>query len=143
MKRGMAVMMVLLATGCASAYRSTDTSLTGGYSEIRLAPDAWRVVFEGNGFTERAVAEKFLMRRAAELSLEQGKRWFVLERHDQWMRKQFTKSNVITSPVNEAVVVALDENDGHAFDAVKIIAETDVDAGGRLSKAAKKTLASL
>ncbi|HKR66874.1 MAG TPA: hypothetical protein VJZ00_24315 [Thermoanaerobaculia bacterium] len=143
MKRAMAVMMVLFASGCASTYVSTDTSLSGGYSEIRLAPDAWRVVFEGNGFTERAVAEKFLLRRAAELSLEQGKRWFVLERHDQWMRQKFTESGVITSPVNEAVVVALDANDGHAFDAAKIIAETDQDAGGRLSEAAKKTLASL
>ncbi len=139
-----AVLFALLATSCATSYQSSDESLTGGFSEIRLAPTMWRVRVEGNSFTSRTEAEGFLLRRAAELTLEQGKRYFVLDQHRAWINAVRTsQTSVITAPVNESVVTALDTAERDAFDALKIVAETDRVAGRKLSAAAKKTLESL
>jgi hypothetical protein len=148
MKRQIAVaaaFAALFAVGCATQYVSYDDSWTNsGYSEVRLSPSSWRVLVEGNGFAGRAEVEQFLMRRAAELTLEQGKRYFVLDDHDAWSRRRVTESgNLIVRPINGAIVTALAADDGNAFDAVEIVAETDEIADGRLSKAARKTLEAL
>jgi hypothetical protein len=147
MKRFIAVAVsaaALFAFGCATAYESADESLRGGYSESRLAPDTWRVLVEGNGFTTRSEAEQMLFRRAAELTLEQGKRYFVLSQHEAWMRKHISSNgNIIASPRNASIVIVVDEKERDAFDAVKIVEETNEVAEGRLSSAAKKTLAAL
>jgi hypothetical protein len=151
MKRLAAVSIVfaaVLMTGCATGYVSSDESVTGGFSEIRLAPDTWRVLVEGNGITSRGRAEKILMRRAAELTLEQGKRYFVLESHEAWIARRVSRNEdgsirVNTAPRNEAVVTAVDAEERNAFDAIKIVAETDEIAEGKLSRAARQTLAEI
>lgn len=48
----------------------------GGYSEERLSENQYRVVFVGNAHTEPEQVERFLLRRAAELTLEHGYDWF-------------------------------------------------------------------
>lgn len=48
----------------------------GGYSEERLGPDRWRVRFSGNTATSRERVERYLLYRAAELTLQQGADWF-------------------------------------------------------------------
>src|SRR5215212_1966687 len=114
-----AVAAVLSAFGCATGYESSDTSISGGFSEIKLTPDSWRVLVEGNGFTSRGEAEQILMRRCAELALEQGKRYFVLSGRDAWMAARRTSpKHVVTSPVDIAVVTAVSEKERDAFDAV-------------------------
>ncbi len=45
---------------------------TGGFSEIRVEDDRWRVNFAGNSLTSRERVETYLLYRAAELTLEQG-----------------------------------------------------------------------
>lgn len=147
MKKILAVTVMsfaLLAAGCATAYRSSDESLTGGFSEIRLTPDSWRVLVEGNAFTSRGEAEQILLRRSAELTLERGKRYFVLSGHDAWLNATRTsRRHVVTSPVNVAVVTALDAYATDAFDAIAIVAETNEIAENRLSASARATLEAL
>ena len=130
----------LLALGCVTGHQSSDLGVTGGYSETRLAPDTWRVLVEGNGFSTRSEIEQFLMRRCAELTLEQGKRYFTLSDHDAWTDTRPTESGFVTSAANEAVVTALDAKDHSSFDAVEIIKTTDAAADGELSAKAKQTL---
>jgi hypothetical protein len=147
MKRFIAVAVsaaALLAFGCATGYQSADDSITGGLTETRLTPTTWRVLVQGNGFTSRGEAEQILMRRAAELTLEQGKRYFVLSQHEAWTRQRLSSSgHIISAPMNASVVIAVDQNERDAFDAVKIVQETDEVAEGRLSAKAKKTLSEL
>ena len=144
MKRLIAVAISFLTLGCATQYRSLDSSLTGGFTETRLAPDQWRVLVQANGFTTRHEAEQLLMRRAAELTLEQGKRYFELDAHDAWIRARRSRNGEVhTSPMDAAVVTAIDEKTNRAFDAVRIVEETNEVAGGKLSKAAKRTLLAL
>lgn len=130
----------ILAAGCATQYRSSDESITGGFSETQLAPDTWRVLVEGNGFTTRGEAEQFLMRRCAELALEQGKRYFVLGDHDAWMNVRRSRDGISTRPINRAEVTVVSEKDRDTFDAVDIIERTNAAAGGRLSSRARQTL---
>jgi len=139
----MVFVICILAAGCATQYRSIDQSLTGGFSETQLAPESWRVIVEGNGFTTRGEAEQFLMRRCAELTLEQGQRYFVLGGHDAWVNARRTRSGVTTWPVNQAVVIVTSEKERDAFDAVEIIKRTNEAAGGRLSAKARQTLDSM
>jgi hypothetical protein len=140
MRRFSAVFVIcILAAGCATQYRPSDESITGGFSETQLAPDTWRVLVEGNSFTSRRHAEQFLMRRCAELALEQGKRYFVLGDHDAWMNVRRTKSGVAAWPINRAEVTVVSERDRDTFDAVDIIERTNAAADGRLSSRARQT----
>jgi hypothetical protein len=49
---------------------------SGGYSEVRVEPDRWRVTFAGNSLTSRETVEAYLLFRAAELTAGQGYDWF-------------------------------------------------------------------
>jgi hypothetical protein len=49
---------------------------SGGYSDVRLEADRWRVTFQGNDLTSRQTVENYLLYRAAELTVSQGYDWF-------------------------------------------------------------------
>ena len=55
--------------------RAGDAS-AGGYSEVRLEQDRWRITFQGNSLTSRETVESYLLYRAAELTSAQGFDWF-------------------------------------------------------------------
>lgn len=67
----------LALAGCAgpTPYQSLVPQ-RGGYSEQRLSPDRFRVVFTGNAQTRPEQVEQFLLRRAAELTVQNGYDWF-------------------------------------------------------------------
>lgn len=65
----------LLLAGCATPtpYQPIGaTSAAGGYSNLRIAPNRYRVAFAGNSLTSRERVETYLLYRAAELTVEQG-----------------------------------------------------------------------
>ena len=138
------VSVALFAFGCSTAYVASDFSVSGGFSETRLSPDTWRVLVEGNGLTSRGEVEQYALRRCAELTLEQGKRYFILRDHDAWMSKRRSDDgSIVTSPRNEAVMTVVSEKAADTFDAVTIIEDTNEAARGRLSERAQTTLAEL
>ena len=55
---------------------------SGGYSELRLEPDRWRVNFQGNTLTSRETVEGYLLFRSAELTVQQGFDWFEIVDRD-------------------------------------------------------------
>jgi hypothetical protein len=76
--------MALVVAGCAgqpTPYQpmSSSSRIAGGYSETRLAADHFRVSFVGNSFTSRERVEASLLYRAAELTLQEGYQWFLIE----------------------------------------------------------------
>ena len=57
-------------------------AVSGGFSEVRLEADRFRVNFAGNSLTSRETVEGYLLYRAAELTVTQGYDWFsVVDRH--------------------------------------------------------------
>ena len=53
-------------------------SWTGGYKEIQLDTDVYKVSFMGNGYTSATRAADFTLLRSAELTLEKGYAYFVV-----------------------------------------------------------------
>jgi hypothetical protein len=56
--------------------KAVSGSTTGGFSELRLEADRYRVAFNGNSLTSRETVERYLLYRAAELTIQQGYDWF-------------------------------------------------------------------
>lgn len=50
-----------------------------GFSQTQIARDRWRVTFTGNPATSPETVDSYLLRRAAQLTLEQGGDYFVIE----------------------------------------------------------------
>ncbi|NBB15669.1 hypothetical protein GVN21_09915 [Caulobacter sp. SLTY] len=53
-------------------------SVSGGYTDQRITADRYRVSFNGNSLTSRDTVERYLLFRAAELTLAEGYDGFVL-----------------------------------------------------------------
>jgi len=69
-------------TACATAtpYQPNvpGQQVSGGFSETRLEQDRFRVTFAGNSLTSRDTVERYLLYRAAELTVAEGYDWFAL-----------------------------------------------------------------
>lgn len=70
------VLAALALAGCATSYKRTG--FTGGFSETRLQENAFIVSFRGNGYTSRDRSMDFALLRCAELTLENGFKFFVI-----------------------------------------------------------------
>ena len=53
-------------------------AVSGGFSDVRLETDRFRVTFAGNSLTSRETVERYLLYRAAELTVAQGADWFSM-----------------------------------------------------------------
>ncbi len=51
---------------------------SGGYSEVRIESNRFRVNFAGNSLTSRETVEGYLLFRSAELTLQNGDDWFSI-----------------------------------------------------------------
>lgn len=77
---GVSVALALSACETSTPYQPIGSGqVSGGYSDVRLANDRYRVTFSGNTFTSRDTVEGYLLYRAAELTLEKGFDWFTIE----------------------------------------------------------------
>lgn len=66
----------------------TDAQSTG-YADKQLAENRYRVSFRGNSATTREEVEDFLLRRAAEVTLGAGYKWFVFDQRDTKKRTRY------------------------------------------------------
>lgn len=74
---------VLAACATPTPYQPIGTpGAQGGYYSQRIEPDRFRVSFAGNSLTSRETVERYLLFRAAELTLEQGADWFEVAYRD-------------------------------------------------------------
>jgi hypothetical protein len=75
-----AVVALGALAGCETAtpYQPLKPGATesGGYSEVKIEQDRWKVTFQGNSMTSRNTVETYLLYRAAELTVNQGDDWF-------------------------------------------------------------------
>jgi len=68
----------LAACETATPYQQLNPGNTsaGGYRDAKLDATHWRVTFSGNSMTSRETVERYLLYRAAELTVNQGNDWF-------------------------------------------------------------------
>ncbi|MGA4579833.1 CC0125/CC1285 family lipoprotein [Limisphaera sp. VF-2] len=62
--------------GCATPYQRAN--LLGGYTDVALAPDTFRVSFAGNAYTSSRRAYEYALLRAAEVVAMNGFRYFCI-----------------------------------------------------------------
>ncbi|WP_269715182.1 CC0125/CC1285 family lipoprotein [Caulobacter sp. NIBR2454] len=76
----LAVAATVSACATATPYQPNVPGQTasGGFSEMRIEADRFRVNFAGNSLTSRDTVERYLLYRAAELTVAEGYDWFEL-----------------------------------------------------------------
>ncbi len=67
---------LFILAGCATSYHSSG--FAGGFSDTQFAPDAFRVVFRGNGYTSAERVQDFALLRASELTIQHGFTCFAI-----------------------------------------------------------------
>jgi len=80
----MALAAGLSACATATPYQPNvpGAAVSGGYSDYRLDTNRFRVTFAGNTLTSRETVERYLLYRAAELTIAEGHDWFMIAARD-------------------------------------------------------------
>jgi len=60
----------------------TGAVSSGGYTDLRISSDRFRITFQGNTITDRETVESYLLYRAAEVTREAGYDWFSMVERD-------------------------------------------------------------
>lgn len=134
---GVGLLATMLVTAACTTYHAAGP--TGGFSEIKLSDTSYQVHFRGNGYTSPTRVQQFMMRRTAELALENGFRYFTmdvpqnLDRRDFWA--QYAERGVVVRFATEPTA--------ETADAVAVIESTNALAGGMLSPKAAAQLRSI
>jgi hypothetical protein len=76
MKNLLFIILSLILVGCATGYHSSG--FTGGFNEMKLQDDIYKVGFSGNAYTGQERAKNFTLLRSAELTLENGYSYFII-----------------------------------------------------------------
>ena len=72
------VVLVSLASACATSYAPNSFWNDGGFTETEVQPGIFQVRFKGNEFTSEERASDFAMLRSAELCLERDMQYIVM-----------------------------------------------------------------
>ena len=74
------LLVALALGGCAltSATGYEPAGADGGYSELQLGPDLFRIAFQGNPYTSQEQVADMALLRAADLTLAHGASYFVV-----------------------------------------------------------------
>lgn len=137
MKNALPLFLLLTMTGCATGYQAK--SATGGFDQTKLAENLYQVRYSGNGYESQDRVAQFLLRRAAELALENGGRWFLLSGQQAASATTGSMGMVFNFPSGIATVrlLGLTTEERDAIDAVTVVNDTATVAGGKLSNKAK------
>jgi hypothetical protein len=76
MRKFLAAAGIVALASCATAYQPQGFS--GGFSEVPISADAYRISVDGNGFTNASRVNEMALLRGAELADQNGFRYFAL-----------------------------------------------------------------
>jgi len=73
-------LVILSVSGCATSYDTQKSfwSFGKGFDITQIAEDSWQIGFVGNAQTDRALARKYMLRKAAELADGANYPYFIL-----------------------------------------------------------------
>ena len=77
----------IVLSGCATGYKPNGFIGNGGFEDVELAPNYFRVTFRGNEKTSKERATDFTLLRASDLMLERNCPSFVVVKSSEEVRK--------------------------------------------------------
>jgi len=86
----------MVLASCATTYHPND-NISGGFSDFQVERGAFRVTFQGNGYSTPHQVEEMALMRAAEMTLERGYSFFQVVLSDA-----NTRSSTYTTPTYSA-----------------------------------------
>jgi hypothetical protein len=125
-----ALSAVCLLSSCATAYQPDGVS--GGYADRRLNDNTEQVSFRGNRFNSPEMLQSYLLRRCADVTLQNGYNYFVLVTPIE------SSANVAGGKVDDlysastTIKMVKGNNPGseaHAYDAAAVIRRIPVNEG--------------
>jgi hypothetical protein len=125
-----ALSALCLLSSCATAYQ--PDGITGGYSDQRLSDSSVRVSFRGNRFTSPETLDSYLLRRCADITMQNGYGYFVMtapieegaEVNGAKVDDQFSASTTIQMFKGKQLGSV-----ANVYDAAAVIRSTPVDEG--------------
>jgi len=121
----LALSVVCALAGCATAYQPDGVS--GGYADRRLNYNTAQVSFRGNWFTTTEALHYYLLRRCADVTLQNGYNYFVLVNNEGPYE---SNTDIFGSQVDSATIKMFKDNKpASAFDAVAVAKSIPGDAG--------------
>jgi len=78
MKKLSVLAAVVVVAGCATTYQPYSYFGGGGYKDIQLSENSFKITVEANGYTTKSDATNLALLRAADLTLEKGFNHFVI-----------------------------------------------------------------
>lgn len=134
MKKLYSLLALFALAGCATGYH--EKGFWGGYSEMQLNTNIYRVTFDGNSHTRIQRSDDFVMLRAGELTLQKGFRFFKVMDSKGYANKiraiDFSVGNTIesgissgrkTEPTSNLIIKMSQENKNNDyFDAKMVVA---------------------
>jgi len=79
--------VTFLLSSCATSYHRK--SFTGGYSEIQMDKNIFKVSFRGNSKTTMERAVDFTLLRSSELTLRDGFKYFTITKGNHYVKEYF------------------------------------------------------
>ena len=85
---------IFVLSACATPYQ--QKGFTGGFSDVQLAENMWKVNFNGNSYTSAEKSTNYTLLRCAELCLENGFSYFTVgQMNDAVNRRSKPRASVI------------------------------------------------
>ena len=90
MKKLLLLVLIVSISGCATPYQSSG--FRGGFKDTRLDDNSFMIDFKGNGFTSKERAYDFSLLRSAEITLENGYKYFIVMSENEYSSEYKTQS---------------------------------------------------
>jgi hypothetical protein len=120
-----ALSVACLLAGCATAYQPDGVS--GGYADRLLSANTALVSFRGNRLSTPETLHAYLLRRCADVTLQNGYNYFVLVGNEP---RNEQNTDVFGSQVDRATIQMYKDNKpASAYDAAFIVRSIAGDAG--------------
>ena len=97
---------VIFLQACSTPYQKEG--FTGGYTELQLDDNVFRITFRGNAYTSRENTSDFTLLRSAEIALNHGYKYFVIID-----AKEYTKQSTYPAPTTTTGSTSLYGNTGY------------------------------
>ncbi len=97
-KQFVLILSILLLSGCSTSYQKKG--FNGGYEEMRLNSNAYLVQYKSNALTHQSTNYKHALRRAAELTRQNGYNYFKIVNVSD-TTSQYTTPVTSTTMINE------------------------------------------